>query len=95
MGTESDYRKWFSNAGFVLESFEDVSAQVRKTWTICVRRLLLHFSASLAISVSYSIAERIIVFSRSLFPASGSPTPSGSCVTASSLRARNRVAADE
>ena len=42
MGTESDYRKWFSNAGLVLESFEDVSAQVRKTWTICVRRLLLH-----------------------------------------------------
>jgi tocopherol O-methyltransferase len=40
MGTECDYRNWFSNAGFVLESFEDVSAHVRKTWTICVRRLL-------------------------------------------------------
>ena len=42
MGAESDYRKWFSDAGLVLESFEDVSAQVRKTWTICVRRLLLN-----------------------------------------------------
>jgi tocopherol O-methyltransferase len=42
MGAESDYRKWFSDARLVLESFEDVSAQVRKTWTICVRRLLLN-----------------------------------------------------
>ncbi|HEY5704780.1 MAG TPA: class I SAM-dependent methyltransferase [Terrimicrobiaceae bacterium] len=39
MGTESDYRKWFSDAQFVLESFEDVSAKVRKTWTICGARL--------------------------------------------------------
>jgi tocopherol O-methyltransferase len=42
MGAESDYRKWLSQAGFVLESFEDVSAQVRKTWTICVRRLFFN-----------------------------------------------------
>jgi len=40
MGTESDYRKWFSDAGLSLEGFEDVSAQVRKTWTICIWRLL-------------------------------------------------------
>lgn len=40
LGAESDYRKWLSDAGLVLESFEDVSAQVRKTWTICGRRLL-------------------------------------------------------
>ena len=42
MGAESDYRKWLSHAGLVLESFEDVSARVRKTWTICFRRLLLN-----------------------------------------------------
>ena len=42
MGAESEYRKWLSDAGLVLESFEDVSARVRKTWTICVRRLLLN-----------------------------------------------------
>jgi tocopherol O-methyltransferase len=42
LGTESDYRKWFSDARFFLESFEDVSARVRKTWTICFRRLLLN-----------------------------------------------------
>ncbi len=42
MGAESEYRKWLSDAGLVLESFEDASARVRKTWTICVRRLLLN-----------------------------------------------------
>jgi tocopherol O-methyltransferase len=41
MGTESDYRKWFSGAALVLQSFEDLSAQVRRTWTICLWRLLL------------------------------------------------------
>jgi tocopherol O-methyltransferase len=40
MGTESDYRKWFAAAGFVLENFEDISAKVRKTWTLCSLRLL-------------------------------------------------------
>lgn len=40
MGTETDYRKWFSNAQFNLESFEDASARVRKTWSICIARLL-------------------------------------------------------
>ncbi|MGA7213555.1 MAG: class I SAM-dependent methyltransferase [Terrimicrobiaceae bacterium] len=42
MGTEWDYRNWFADAGFVLESFENVSAHVRKTWTICVWRLLVN-----------------------------------------------------
>ncbi len=41
MGTEADYRKWFSDAALVLHSFEDLSAQVKRTWTICLRRLLL------------------------------------------------------
>jgi tocopherol O-methyltransferase len=40
MGTENDYRKWFSNANLEVESFEDVSAQVRKTWSICLVRIL-------------------------------------------------------
>jgi tocopherol O-methyltransferase len=40
MGTEADYRNWLSQAGLVLETFEDVSAQVKKTWVICARRLL-------------------------------------------------------
>jgi len=41
MGTEFDYRRWFSDAGLVLQSFEDLTAHVRKTWTVCVWRLLL------------------------------------------------------
>ena len=40
MGTETDYRKWFDDAGFALETFEDVSACVRKTWSVCLARLL-------------------------------------------------------
>jgi tocopherol O-methyltransferase len=32
MGSESDYRSWLQTAGFDLDSFEDVSAQVRRTW---------------------------------------------------------------
>jgi tocopherol O-methyltransferase len=41
LGTESDYRRWLSDAGLALESFEDLSAKVRRTWTICAWRLLL------------------------------------------------------
>ncbi|HET7238820.1 MAG TPA: class I SAM-dependent methyltransferase [Terrimicrobiaceae bacterium] len=40
MGTEGDYRKWFDDAGFVVETFEDVSARVLKTWSVCLARLL-------------------------------------------------------
>jgi tocopherol O-methyltransferase len=40
MGTEADYRKWFSEANLKLDSFEDVSARVRKTWSICLVRVL-------------------------------------------------------
>ena len=42
MGTESDYRRLFADAGFVVDSFEDLSARVKKTWPVCVRRFLLH-----------------------------------------------------
>lgn len=40
MGTESDYRKWFSDANLEVESFEDMSVRVRKTWSICLVRVL-------------------------------------------------------
>jgi hypothetical protein len=36
IGTEADYRKWFSDANFGIENFEDLSARVRKTWSICL-----------------------------------------------------------
>ena len=40
IGTETDYRKWFSDANFEIESFEDLSVRVRKTWSICLGRVL-------------------------------------------------------
>jgi tocopherol O-methyltransferase len=40
IGTEADYRKWFSDANFEIENFEDLSARVRKTWSICLGRVL-------------------------------------------------------
>ncbi len=40
MGDEADYRGLAARAGFVLVSLEDLSAQVRRTWWICVRRAL-------------------------------------------------------
>jgi tocopherol O-methyltransferase len=40
MGTPSDYRRLAEAAGFRLVSFEDISRQVRRTWTICLRRFL-------------------------------------------------------
>lgn len=41
MGTPCDYEQFFETAGFVVESFEDVSAQVKKTWPICAGRFLV------------------------------------------------------
>ena len=33
------YRQWAADAGFVVESLDDLSRQVRRTWSICLRRL--------------------------------------------------------
>jgi tocopherol O-methyltransferase len=40
MGSEDDYREWATKAGFVAESFEDLSTRVRRTWAICARRVV-------------------------------------------------------
>ena len=39
MGSVDDYREWAAKAGFVIDGFEDLSARVRRTWTICARRV--------------------------------------------------------
>ena len=39
MGTREDYDALATAAGFAAASFDDISAQVAKTWTICLRRL--------------------------------------------------------
>lgn len=39
MGTEAEYRGWLAAAGFGAVAAEDISAAVRRTWTVCARRL--------------------------------------------------------
>jgi tocopherol O-methyltransferase len=39
LGSEEDYRALIDGAGLELARFQDVSAQVRKTWPICAARL--------------------------------------------------------
>jgi tocopherol O-methyltransferase len=38
MGTEAEYRGWLAAAGFGAIAAEDISAEVRRTWTVCARR---------------------------------------------------------
>jgi tocopherol O-methyltransferase len=40
MGTREEYRVWAEAAGLTLLDYEDVSRQVRGTWTIVTRRVL-------------------------------------------------------
>jgi tocopherol O-methyltransferase len=40
MGSRADYEAWASAAGFRLAGYDDISRNVRKTWGICLRRLL-------------------------------------------------------
>jgi cyclopropane fatty-acyl-phospholipid synthase-like methyltransferase len=40
MGSESDYRRLFEDAGMTVESFQDVSAKVKKTWPVCIGRFI-------------------------------------------------------
>lgn len=39
MGSPSENRAWIEEAGFEIESFDDISKHVAKTWTICLRRV--------------------------------------------------------
>ena len=39
MGTETEYRQWATEAGFIVDGFEDLSARVRRTWAICASRV--------------------------------------------------------
>jgi tocopherol O-methyltransferase len=38
MGTKEDYEALAAGAGFVLSDYEDISREVRRTWSICARR---------------------------------------------------------
>jgi tocopherol O-methyltransferase len=39
MGTETEYRQWATEAGFIVDGFEDLSARVRRTWALCASRV--------------------------------------------------------
>ena len=39
--TASMYQHWLRDAGFEIERIEDLSAQVRRTWTVCIQRLVM------------------------------------------------------
>lgn len=39
MGTREDYEALATGVGFIPAAYDDVSARVAKTWTICIRRL--------------------------------------------------------
>lgn len=38
LGTEAEYRRFGEQAGFRIVAVEDLSAQVSRTWSICIRR---------------------------------------------------------
>jgi tocopherol O-methyltransferase len=40
--TENEYRELLTCSGFVIESFDDFSARVKKTWPLKVRQFLFH-----------------------------------------------------
>lgn len=39
MGSREDYLDWASAAGFRLMDYQDISRDVRRTWSICLQRL--------------------------------------------------------
>jgi tocopherol O-methyltransferase len=39
MGSEAEYRAWAIKAGFIVDGFEDLSVQVRRTWVLCTGRV--------------------------------------------------------
>ena len=43
MGNKEDYERWIADAGLAMESEEDISRKVRRTWPICIRRTLAGF----------------------------------------------------
>jgi tocopherol O-methyltransferase len=66
MGTRGEYAQWAGQAGFILQSYEDVSRQVRRTWSICAGRFtrrLLTDPAYMRLVASPRTRNRIFVLS--------------------------------
>lgn len=43
LGTMSEYKQWIDAAGLELETCDDLSDRVRRTWSICFRRVVARF----------------------------------------------------
>ena len=41
MGTESEYRRWMTDAGFIVTGADDITAQVSRTWPVCAWRFFI------------------------------------------------------
>jgi tocopherol O-methyltransferase len=68
MGSESDYRQLFAGAGMRVEGFRDLSEEVKRTWSVCIKRFL----KGLATESSYRrfllrSSNQDRVFARTLF----------------------------
>lgn len=66
MGTRGEYAQWAGQAGFIMQSYEDVSRQVRRTWSICAGRFtrrLLTDPAYMRLIASPRTRNRIFVLS--------------------------------
>ncbi len=68
MGSESDYRALLAAARLTVDSFEDLSASVARTWTICIRRSIARVLVDPA-ARRYVVGRRgrNRVFARTLF----------------------------
>ena len=49
MGSRDDYEALAAGAGFALRSYEDISRNVRRTWSVCARRLAVRLVTDRAI----------------------------------------------
>jgi tocopherol O-methyltransferase len=65
MGSASEYRAMAAAAGFACESYEDISAQVARTWTICLARFARAFVSDPALR-RLTLAARNRLFALSL-----------------------------
>ncbi len=66
MGSRADYQELASRAGLVPAGYEDISRNVRRTWTICLRRLLVRLVTDRAVRrlvFSPATRSRAFVFS--------------------------------
>ncbi|MEZ6086851.1 MAG: hypothetical protein R3C05_02215 [Pirellulaceae bacterium] len=65
MGTPTDYHRLAEAAGLRVTAYEDITPQVRKTWAICLWRVLtfVFFSRRMAILVVRQSRHAVFVFS--------------------------------